>query len=86
LAYCYKLNIAGFWTGFLIRSIVVCVVFWVLIWKILDWDVIADEARERERALREMIAHHHLGEEKKEGYGTINSDEKPLLDAEKQKQ
>jgi MATE family multidrug resistance protein len=86
LAFVYKLNISGFWTGFLIRSIIVCTVFWLLIWKILDWDVIAEEARERERALREMISHHKLGEEKKEGYGTINSDEKPLLDAEKQKQ
>jgi MATE family multidrug resistance protein len=71
LAYVYKLNIAGFWTGFMIRSIIVCAVFWILIWKVLDWDVISVETREREKALREMIAH-----EKKQDYGTINSDDK----------
>jgi MATE family multidrug resistance protein len=51
LAYVYKLNIAGFWTGFLIRSIIVCAVFWILIWKVLDWDTIAGEIQERERQL-----------------------------------
>lgn len=77
LAYVYKLNIAGFWTGFLIRAIVVCIVFWVLIWKILDWDVIAEETREREKALREMLAHHGKKDETlKPSYGTINSDDK----------
>jgi MATE family multidrug resistance protein len=75
LAYVYKLNISGFWTGFLIRSVIVCAVFAVLIWKVLDWEAIAVETQEREKQLREMIAHHRKADGKGD-YGTINSDEK----------
>jgi hypothetical protein len=45
------MNIVGFWIGFLVRCLITSVVFAIIIWRYLDWDVIAVETAEREKEL-----------------------------------
>ena len=50
------MDISGFWIGFLVRTVIVACLFLLLIWRVFDWEIIAREARDRERFLREKFA------------------------------
>ena len=42
-AFYLKMNIAGFWLGYLIRSLITCLIFSWLLWRHFDWEQIASE-------------------------------------------
>jgi hypothetical protein len=77
------MDISGFWIGFLVRTVIACILFLLLQWRWFDWDGIAREARDRERLIRQQLAEAIAAAAKKANandYGSINQvpvEEKP---------
>lgn len=73
LAFVKNMNVAGFWVGFLFRTVIAAAVFILLIWKWFDWEEIAREARDREKNMREKLLSATTNAVKKPSdYGSIN--------------
>ena len=83
MAFTLGWDISGFWIGFLIRTVGAAIIFMVMQYKWFDWEVIARETRDRERALRQKLADQlgiastntHLQEERtgnNSNYGALN--------------
>lgn len=67
LAFYCNMDIAGFWIGYFVRSLITAIIFWYILWKHLDWEEIAKGIIKREE---ELMAQRTSVQEKK-GYGTI---------------
>jgi hypothetical protein len=42
------MDISGFWVGYGVRSFIVAIIFWYLLWKKYDWEALKDVIIERE--------------------------------------
>lgn len=50
-AFYLKMNISGFWLGYLIRSVITCAIFSYLLWRHFDWEEIANNVVTNEQSL-----------------------------------